>query len=1209
MSQKSNFTLLLFIVFNFTITAQSIFTSPQVIVEQIMSSSSSGQIEMADMNNDGLLDIVFPAGSSLGWYPNNGMGGYHPVVKIEDMYSGSGGCGWISISDVDNDGDLDVIAASTYEYVHVFWFKNDGTGTFGKRIPIFTGEDSFTTPSSIASADMDNDGDEDLLLAMTYPNLSSGKFYALENDGNGNFSTTHIINTVFYTGVITAGDVNGDGVLDVIASTYAKTVWYENLGNWNFGQNIIIDWEPSNDIKHDDLDGDGDLDIVCALGDADRIAWYENDGTGDFAAGIYLTNFFSRPSSVDLADTDNDGDLDVIAAARDEKRVIEIKNNGNGNFGSEMTLTDDFNEDSYKVVASNDIDGDGFKDVVISGDGKTAWLQNMGNGSYSSEQVAISRDILSPNATYTADLDNDGDLDVLSSSSGDDKIAWYENLGNGSFSDQNVISVQCSYATNVRAADLDGDGFVDIIATCSNLYNNSHYGQIIWYQNDGNGNFLMEQKLTDVTGVSSFELSDIDADGDMDIIAGLGVIWYNNGTGLFTFEDVGISSGKVIIADMTGNGKEDIVVASGYDVTWHRNWANSYFGTYENPIAGGFQVRSTHVADLDNDGDNDVLIMTNSSPYFRFYENLGEGSFGGYTALDFDNSLYSFNGDISTTDLDNDGDEDIILAYGRHIFYFQNKGDGTFETGELIIGDTDYHGPIYSFVHPADLDGDGLLDFLSVNANFSYNNSIAWYKNIFSSLVYVDENAQGSNNGSSWADAFTDLQDALALGNGKTIYLAEGTYLPIQNGSRSTSFDIPSGTTILGGFPTGGGARDPKQHITILSGNIDNIPDYGGNSFHVVTLKNVNDVQLDGFSIKEGNANDPTSFARARGGGVYMKNSTAVFNNVDIRWNKAIYGGGLFATEFSDITITNALLKNNTASENGSAIYYSQGSSLEMTHSKITNNNALNRCAIEANNASSTEIRNSLIAANPSTNANAISFIATTRNQTGNIINSTIIGDANDKNLITLQVGNNDQLDLNINNSIVAHKFPSFSKNIVSYNYGTLNFNHSHCYFQGSSVIGTGNNNLFSDIDGDLMLNADYTVNECSPVVDAGDSSCSLDETDLLGDHRYRSLSIDMGAYEATMLCTLPREAQKRQEKFNITLFPNPTKNQIQIKLENFSSDYTFMVFDALGRKINSYDNNNTRINTSNWQKGIYFMVFYNDKGEIIGNEKVIKID
>ncbi len=92
------------------------------------------------------------------------------------------------------------------------------------------------------------------------------------------------------------------------------------------------------------------------------------------------------------------------------------------------------------------------------------------------------------------------------------------------------------------------------------------------------------------------------------------------------------------------------------------------------------------------------------------------------------------------------------------------------------------------------------------------------------SILYVDEGASGAGNGSSWSDAFTDLQDALgAAAYGDEVRVAEGTYVPSTTGDRDASFDILDGVEVYGGFPSGGGTpaqRDPAQFETVLSGDL-----------------------------------------------------------------------------------------------------------------------------------------------------------------------------------------------------------------------------------------------------------------------------------------------------------------------------------------------------------------------------------------------------
>ena len=109
---------------------------------------------------------------------------------------------------------------------------------------------------------------------------------------------------------------------------------------------------------------------------------------------------------------------------------------------------------------------------------------------FGEQQVIMQPEADSPTDVYAADLDGDGDLDVLSASEDDDKIAWYENDGSGNFGDQQVITTSAAGAESVYAADLDGDGDLDVLSAS---YRDN---KIAWYENDGSGTFGAQQVIT-----------------------------------------------------------------------------------------------------------------------------------------------------------------------------------------------------------------------------------------------------------------------------------------------------------------------------------------------------------------------------------------------------------------------------------------------------------------------------------------------------------------------------------------------------------------------------------------------------------------------------------------------------------------------------------------------------------------------------------------
>jgi len=159
-----------------------------------------------------------------------------------------------------------------------------------------------------------------------------------------------------------------------------------------------------------------------------------------------------------------------------------------------------------------------------AGDDKIAWYENTdGQGSFGSQQV-ITTEAEHAQSVYVADLNGDGDLDVVSASSADDKIAWYENTdAQGTFGPQQIITTGADGARSVYAADLDADGDVDLLSTAFAS------GQLDWYENrligDSNNDGLFNSSdlvkvfqageyEDDVDGNSTFDEGDWNLDGD-----------------------------------------------------------------------------------------------------------------------------------------------------------------------------------------------------------------------------------------------------------------------------------------------------------------------------------------------------------------------------------------------------------------------------------------------------------------------------------------------------------------------------------------------------------------------------------------------------------------------------------------------------------------------------------------------------------------------
>ena len=213
--------------------------------------------------------------------------------------------------------------------------------------------------------------------------------------------------------------------------------------------------------------------------------------------------------------------------------------------------------------------------------------------------------------------------------------------------------------------------------------------------------------------------------------------------------------------------------------------------------------------------------------------------------------------------------------------------------------------------------------------------------------VYVDAAALGSNDGSSWADAYTDLRQALNSG-ATEVWVAQGTYHPdIPNGDRSRSFVIHSGQQVYGGFRAGATSlaeRDPGAYPTVLSGDLnENDTPTGGNmsenAYHVVFADGAPDFILDGFTIRSGNA-----YVAQYGAGAWFNNSSGVIRGCTIEKNVASVAAGILMSNAA-VQVNSCVFRNNSAwSGSGGGLYVQNDGtpvSVEIASSLFEDNTAL----------------------------------------------------------------------------------------------------------------------------------------------------------------------------------------------------------------------------------------------------------------------------
>lgn len=213
------------------------------------------------------------------------------------------------------------------------------------------------------------------------------------------------------------------------------------------------------------------------------------------------------------------------------------------------------------------------------------------------------------------------------------------------------------------------------------------------------------------------------------------------------------------------------------------------------------------------------------------------------------------------------------------------------------------------------------------------------------SMLYVDASATGAETGTSWADAFTDLGNALfyATCPGITdIWVAAGTYYPTAGTDRTATFQLVDGIWIYGGFvgsETYRYERDWTTNVTVLSGDIGIAEDDSDNSYHVVTGSGTNSTAtLDGFTVTLGNADGPGD-ANGGGGMLTVGGSPTIRNTIFID-NSAEFGGGMHNDNGSDPTLVNVIFHGNSATVEGGGMFNGVGSSPMLVNVTFSENSA-----------------------------------------------------------------------------------------------------------------------------------------------------------------------------------------------------------------------------------------------------------------------------
>lgn len=318
-------------------------------------------------------------------------------------------------------------------------------------------------PNYIASGDIDNDGDIDLIVDSNGP--GGDPTTILWNDGTGNFTNGLSLTSGWGFGEVALGDMDGDGDLDVLRCNYFSNgvYFFRNTGGGTFDPGIFYAGGGGCvSVLFTDIDGDKDLDFVTVDNFGSQIRPYRNiNGLGFTSVGLFAANI--NPYGMDAGDIDNDGDQDIIVGNEGSNTVTVLYNAGNGTYPTKQAfivgvrpvevIFDDLNNDGNLDVVATDWDG------LVSLGNTVSVLMGDGSGSLAPRQTYTTG--VSPKSVQAADFNSDGFTDLVVACQVGNVISLLAGNGDGTFGPAQTLD-NGTNPISVALDDFDGDGAIDI---------------------------------------------------------------------------------------------------------------------------------------------------------------------------------------------------------------------------------------------------------------------------------------------------------------------------------------------------------------------------------------------------------------------------------------------------------------------------------------------------------------------------------------------------------------------------------------------------------------------------------------------------------------------------------------------------------------------------------------------------------------------------
>ncbi|MCP3914002.1 MAG: VCBS repeat-containing protein [bacterium] len=625
-------------------------------------------IAVGDLDGDRRPEVLIAGPDSVQIFQNTS-----PDLETLELTTGQvveapGGTADLLLADLDSDGDLDFVRTSASEQ-RLEWRRNRKGELFSPIV--LPGPNELVR--ALDSGDYDGDGDADLIAggaSDSHPIWNEGcdSFFLGQPLGVGDVLT------------IASRDLDQDGADDAVLGRDAQTdvaLRSGPSGPLTVVATLAGAVATTRAVALADLDRDGAIDVV--VGADDGLRTFYNDGFGELVFG--RTSTITGVLGVVTGDYDGDGDADAVVASEGALRFAGGSSAGTwGDYGFptsvETTLGipgsgGPIDETTLAVVAA-DVDGDGFADVVAGTNAGIDVRRGNAQGEFL-EQLAWIPTAARMEDLAIGDVDRDGDLDLVGAQIGDGPFV-YLNDGSGAFEPASFGGDPNLFAKAVALGDIDQDGDLDIVLGTLRTYNDLVIENRGTDCPPGGGGDWLGFAVADRTLLETdlftgdVQLADLECDGDLDLLMGHGpgepgTAWANVG-GTFV-RDPSTNLGDpvtraLVLGDFDGDGDLDLVAGTGQnDLVW-RNDGVPPGGLFTNftliQELPATDTRAIALGDWNGDGKLDIATAP-STGELRVVLGDGSGTFDAPLLLPAQGS-----GSLASVDVDRDGDLELLVG-------------------------------------------------------------------------------------------------------------------------------------------------------------------------------------------------------------------------------------------------------------------------------------------------------------------------------------------------------------------------------------------------------------------------------------------------------------------------------------------------------------------------------------------------------------------